>query len=252
MNTSHDSVVQRQFGPQAQAYVESSVHAAGADLDWIEEYVSQLSPARALDLGCGGGHVAYRLARHAGRVIACDLSADMVGAVLETAADKGLPNIEGQVASAADLPFADNTFDCVICRFSAHHWRDFMGGLTETRRVLRQGGIALFIDVAAPENALADTHLQAIELLRDPSHVRDYRLSEWSSALAFAGFELKSLRSWKLRMDFEPWIARMRTSDTHVAAIRSLQEAAAEELCQYFAIEQDGSFVLDTTGIEAI
>ena len=77
----HEAVVGDQFGPRAQAYVESAVHAAGADLDALDVIVGAAKPARALDLGAGGGHVAYLMARHAAMVTACDLSADMLNAV---------------------------------------------------------------------------------------------------------------------------------------------------------------------------
>lgn len=53
MHKSHEENVQYQFGPQAAAYVESSVHANGADLDWIEEGARMAQPICAIDLGAG-------------------------------------------------------------------------------------------------------------------------------------------------------------------------------------------------------
>ena len=60
---SHDSVVADQFGPRAEAYVASAVHARGEDLDDFERLVGARPDAVALDLGCGGGHLAFLLAR---------------------------------------------------------------------------------------------------------------------------------------------------------------------------------------------
>lgn len=88
-DNSHDGHVARQFGPQAAAYVQSAVHAAGADLDRLETIAQALQPRHALDLGSGGGHVAYRIAGHAGAVTACDLSAEMLAAVAQVAAGRG-------------------------------------------------------------------------------------------------------------------------------------------------------------------
>ena len=68
MDRAHEKVVEAQFGPRAQAYVESAVHAGGADLEALEAIVRDRRPARALDLGAGGGHVSYLMARHAGTV----------------------------------------------------------------------------------------------------------------------------------------------------------------------------------------
>ena len=63
----HERVVEAQFGPRARAYVESAVHSQGADLEAIGALAKNLRPALVLDLGAGGGHVSYVVARHAGR-----------------------------------------------------------------------------------------------------------------------------------------------------------------------------------------
>jgi ubiquinone/menaquinone biosynthesis C-methylase UbiE len=250
MNNAHDALVAGQFGPRANAYVESAVHARGEDLAALEAIVAKAAPAHALDLGCGGGHVAYLLARHAARVVAVDLSADMLAAVAETAKGKGLTNIETHRASVERLPFADASFDCTVTRYSAHHWLDFEGGLREARRVAEPGSPAIFMDVFAPGIPLLDTHLQSLELLRDTSHVRNYTLAEWSGALARAGFVLKSVRTWRLHLEFASWIARMRTPEVLVAAIRALQMGAPREVRDHFTIAADGSFTIDTMMLE--
>ncbi|MET0309844.1 MAG: methyltransferase domain-containing protein [Sphingomonas sp.] len=252
MKPSHHAQVLQQFDAQAAAYVASAVHATGEDLDRIEAEARRVAPRLALDLGSGGGHVAYRIATHAQRVIASDLSAEMLAAVADTARDRNLLNIETCVAPAEGLPFDEAVFDFLGCRFSAHHWQDFEGGLREARRVLAPGSTALFVDVVSPGPALLDTHLQAIELLRDVSHVRDYAGSEWGAALARAGFAVRTTRAGRLRMEFSVWTARMRTPEANVAAIRALQNGAPAEVAEHFAIEPDGSFLLDTLFIEAV
>lgn len=251
MSRSQHDLVDNQFGPQADAYVASPVHATGADLDRIRALAAASRPVRALDLGTGGGHVAYALAPHAGTVVACDLSPDMIAAVEREAARRSLANVTGRVAPAERLPFSDGEFDLVASRFSAHHWADMACGLRETRRVLKGGGTAVFVDVVAPSVAALDTHLQAVELLRDPSHVRDYRPSEWVATLEGAGFRINEVRTWRLRMEFAAWTARIDTPVASAAAIRSLQTSAAATTATYFAIEPDGSFELDVAWFTA-
>jgi ubiquinone/menaquinone biosynthesis C-methylase UbiE len=251
MRKAHDALVTSQFGPRASAYVESAVHAEGADLAALEAVAERVRPARALDLGSGGGHAAYRLARHAGMVAAVDLSFDMLKAVADTARQKGLANIETHRASVDRLPFADAGFDMVVSRYSAHHWLDFEAGLRAARRVVKPGAPALFLDVFTPGLALLDTHLQSVELMRDTSHVRNYTLAEWLAALARTRFALKSVQTWRLRLDFASWIARMNTPVVFVQAIRALQAAAPEEVRTHFAIEADGSFTIDTMMMES-
>lgn len=244
------ALVDSQFGPRAQAYVESAVHAAGPDLDALVAIVERAAPGRAIDVGTGGGHVAYLLARHAQSVTATDLSDDMLAAVATTARERGLANLETILAPAEHLPFEDVTFDFAACRFSAHHWHDWEAGLRQTRRVLKPGARAIFIDAYSPGRPLLDTYLQTIELLRDQSHVRDYTTAEWTAALWRAGFTVEGVRTWRLRLEFAAWTARMRTPPLNVEAIRALQTAADAETRAYFAIEADGSFLLDVHLLE--
>lgn len=247
----HESVVDAQFGPRAKAYVESAVHARGPDLEALDAIIGKMQPQHALDLGAGGGHVSYLMARHATQVTTVDLSPDMLAAVAAAAQEKGLGNIRTIKAPVERLPFQDGSFDFLACRYSAHHWWDFEGGLRQARRVLKDGAPAVFIDACSPGPALFDTHLQAVELLRDTSHVRDYSVGEWNAALTRCGFALASCRMWRLRMDFPVWTARMRTPPDNIRAIRHLQEAASAETRKHFAIEEDGSFMLDIGMIEA-
>ncbi|MFQ5478308.1 MAG: hypothetical protein ACE5E4_06800 [Candidatus Binatia bacterium] len=59
------------------------------------------------------------------------------------------------------------------------------------------------IDTLSPEDDELDAFLNRIELLRDPSHVRDYRVSDWREMLAEVGFELEDLEAWNIALEFE-------------------------------------------------
>lgn len=252
MTDIHDRRVEAQFGPRAQAYVASAVHSQGEDLKTLEAIAAEVRPQRALDLGAGGGHVSYALARHAGAVVACDLSAEMLAAVSATARAKDLTNVETVEASVEKLPFPDRSFDMVASRFSAHHWRDFEGGIAEARRVAKPGARGVFVDVYASEVPLFDTHLQAVELLRDVSHVRDHSLSQWVHTLGRAGFALRGVNTWRLRMEFSSWTARMATPEPLARAIREVQRSASVETSAFFAIEPDGSFEIEVAMIDTV
>jgi len=245
MANSHDDLVDRQFGPRANAYVTSAVHAAGIDLDRIEEAARARPGSVIVDLGCGGGHVSYRVAPHARQVIACDLSAEMLDAVRREAETRGFDNIVTRREAAESLSLPDASADMVLCRFSAHHWHDLDAGLRAARRVLKPDGVAIFVDGIAPAGPLLDTHLQTVELLRDTSHVRDYRVDEWIAALGRAGFAVTGIAAHRLPMQFESWTARMRTPPAMIAAIRALQQGAARPVIDFFEIGEDGSFMLD-------
>src|SRR5260221_12310569 len=246
-----EELVARQFGPRAADSLPSAAHAAGEDLQQLAAIVAGAGTARLLDLGCGAGHVAFAVAPAVAEVVAYDLSADMLAVVAESAAKRGLRNLVTRQGGAERLPFADASFDVVMSRFSVHHWRSFAAGLAEARRVLRPSGRAVFRDAVAADSTVCDSFLQAIELLRDPSHVRDYSPEEWRRTLIGAGFGPGATTRRRLRLDFASWVARMRTPPLHVEAIRSLQQRIAAEVTSHFAIEADGSFTIDTLTMEA-
>jgi ubiquinone/menaquinone biosynthesis C-methylase UbiE len=245
---SHDDFIQTQFEPQAQAYLTSAVHARGPDLDYARARIAAQVRARdnALDVGCGAGHLAFIVASLFNHTVALDPSPRMLNTVATEATTRGLATLTTRQGQAAALPFVDGSFDLVCTRYSAHHWTALAEALVEMRRVLKPDGQLLVIDVLGDENPLVDSHLQTIELLRDPSHVRDRTASEWRRALDAAGFAIDDEPSWPLRLDFAAWIARMRTPAVHVAALRALQSCAPLEVKTALAYADDGSFTCTT------
>ncbi|KQQ47224.1 SAM-dependent methyltransferase [Duganella sp. Leaf126] len=267
------TLVATQFGNTASSYLTSAVHAQGADLNALRAIAAGITgsvtvtgsgagfsngPAPGtgpgpvvLDLGCGAGHASFAVAPVAASVTAFDLAPEMLAVVAGAAREKGLHQIVTRQGNVASLPFADASFCMVMTRFSAHHWHDVPAALQEVRRVLKPGGTFVVIDITAPEAPLHDTTLQAVELLRDGSHVRDYRPSEWRCMLADAGFSAPQTDAWKLTMQFDDWTARMRTPLERITAIRSLLDNAPQETRDYFAVQDDHSFTIDATLLRA-
>jgi ubiquinone/menaquinone biosynthesis C-methylase UbiE len=249
--TSHAGKVGKQFGTVAEAYLSSTVHSQGADLEAITGKLRAESGARVLDLGCGAGHLSFAIAPHVEAVVAYDLSAQMIDTVTNEARRRDLRNVSTKEGRVESLPFEDASFDWVCTRYSAHHWTDIRKALSEARRVLKRGGGLIVIDTCAPTNPLFDTHLQTIELLRDGSHVRNYTPAEWKSMITEAGYAVAAQSAWKLPLDFKAWIERMKTPAVYVDAIRSLLQNAPREVVDYFRVAEDGSFTLDTIMTEA-
>ena len=246
--TSHDERVRQQFEPRAAAYLNSNVHAAGPDLKAAVALMQSLPhrPARVLDLGCGAGHLSFALSSGADLVTACDPAEGMLATVLQAAHDRNITNIGTTQARAESLPFGDCHFDLVATRYSAHHWGNVPQALLEAARVLADNGHLLVSDVLGPTLPLVDTHLQAMEVLRDPSHVRNYSILEWQTLLAHARFEVEYVKLWPTRIDAATWVERMRTPQDSVAAIRNLQVKAPAEVARALAFEVDGSFTVQT------
>lgn len=250
-SNSHKNAVDRQFGEQAGAYLTSAVHAQGKDLQRLAALLAAEAGARVLDLGCGAGHASFTAAASAAQVVAYDLSAQMLEVVRQAAAEKGLGNIVQQQGVAESLPFDDASFDIVISRYSAHHWHDVGQALREVKRVLKPGGKVVLMDVVSPGHPLLDVYLQTVEVLRDTSHVRDYAPGEWLNMFTEAGLTISGVTADRLLLEFSSWVARMRTPEHFVTAIRALQQGASQEVINHFAIQPDGSFSTDIMMITA-
>ena len=107
--------------------------------------VASYAPSRVLETGAGTGIVTRRLRDllpATTRLIATDLNPPM----LDVARKKFHPNepIEFQQADAMALPFADASFDAVVCQFSAQFFPDKEKSYSEAHRVLAPGGRYVF------------------------------------------------------------------------------------------------------------
>ncbi|MBJ3591888.1 class I SAM-dependent methyltransferase [Salmonella enterica subsp. enterica serovar Saintpaul] len=250
MHSHHDNV-EKQFGSQAKAYLTSAVHASGRDLQRLAERLSDFPQANVLDMGCGAGHASFIAAQNVKRVVAYDLSSQMLEVVTQAAKEKGLGNISTRQGYAESLPFEDGTFDVVISRYSAHHWHDVGKALREVNRVLKPGGMVIVMDVMSPGHPVRDIWLQTVEALRDTSHVRDYSSGEWLSMINDASLIADTLLTDRLPLEFSSWVSRMRTPAVLTEAIRTYQESASSEVKAYFELREDGSFTSDTIMLEA-
>lgn len=92
-----------------------------------------------LDLGCGTGRFLRPIVSLGWRVTGVDASADQ----LRLAA--AIPGIELVRADAADVPFADESFDACVSTFTHTDVADFAGLVGEARRVLRSGGRFVYV-----------------------------------------------------------------------------------------------------------
>ncbi|MCG8588910.1 MAG: class I SAM-dependent methyltransferase [Proteobacteria bacterium] len=227
--------VERQFSAAAAGYSVSGVHAGGPDLEAMLEVAELRGNERVLDLGCGTGHTTLAFAARALRVDGIDLSRGMLDQARRLASERGVDNCHWHLGDVEDLPFPDASFAVVTSRQSAHHYVSTERALAETARVLAPGGRFVLVDSVAAEDPAADTFLNAFELLRDPSHVRDHRVSEWCRLFAAAGLSATPGPRWWLDMDFDGWVSRSQTAPDAVDALRALVRHAPRAVAEpYF------------------
>lgn len=249
--------VQSQFDDVAANYRTSAVHAAGEDLKLMVRLSPVTAEALVLDAGCGAGHTAMAFAPHVRQVIACDFTRSMLDEVKTLANERGIRNVTTQHGDVENLPFQDHTFDIVASRYSAHHWLHPERALTEFRRVLKPSGTFIISDIMAAENYAQDTFLQTIERLRDPSHVRDYRVSEWQSMLSAAGFAAELVHTFDLTLHFDKWTARMATPKQNAHMIKTLFNHASDDMKRGFGLPEhvsgrDFTFVIPGAIIKGV
>lgn len=103
---------------------------------------------KVLDLASGAGEPALQIAREVGpqgRVVATDLVEEMLTGAKRRAAAAGLSQIEFRAADMEALPFGDEEFDRVTCRFGIMFAPNADRALAEARRVLKPGGRATYL-----------------------------------------------------------------------------------------------------------
>ena len=101
--------------------------------------------ADALEIGAGTGYFSLNLLQEGviGAATGTDISPGMLATLERNAAELGL-EVRTECCDAADLPFADDSFDLVLGHAVLHHLPDLERAFAEFARVLRPGGTLLF------------------------------------------------------------------------------------------------------------
>ena len=109
---------------------------------------------RVLDLAGGTGDLAAKLSQAVGthgQVVLCDINAAMLNHGRDRMIDAGIvDNLEYVQADAEQLPFADNSFDCVTMAFGLRNVTVKENALASIQRVLKPSGRALVLEFSQP------------------------------------------------------------------------------------------------------
>ena len=110
-----------------------------------DEIIRLIDPQKndtILDIASGTGEPGLTIASKlpGGKVMLTDLAEDMLKIAKENATNRGIDNIETRVCDVCELPFADNSFDAISCRFGFMFFPDMLMAAKEMVRVLKPGG----------------------------------------------------------------------------------------------------------------
>ncbi len=112
--------------------------------EWLCNAAGLKPGMRVLDIASGSGQPAFIAAqcvRPGGSVLATDISSEMVEALRLRAAAEGVDNLEAREADMDELPFADESFDAITCRWGYMFSDQPVRAFSESWRVLRPGGV---------------------------------------------------------------------------------------------------------------
>lgn len=181
----------------------------------LERVRSYLTPNdRALELGCGTGSTAIRLAPHVAEILATDYSRTMLGIGRERAAEQGVTNVSFAQADVSNAP--EGPFDVVMAFNLLHLLEDFEGGLTRIAGLVKPGGFFISKTICKPEQGaplkfrLMMMIVPVMQLFGNWPQVRIRSIAEFESAIQKAGFDIIETGNYPAKPPSRFVVARKR------------------------------------------
>jgi ubiquinone/menaquinone biosynthesis C-methylase UbiE len=188
-----------------------------------EELLRLTSPARddrVLDVACGAGALLATYAPAVRRAVGVDLTMAMLDeAMARGSRGQGVLLVRG---AAEQLPFRDEAFSIVVTTWAVHHFADPRPVVREMVRVCRPGGRVAIGDSVGDEDEGKRARQNAIEQLRDPSHVEMRSQSGLMSLLAAEGLIPGGTASGSLPRELEEWCRVAATPPETAARLRAM------------------------------
>jgi ubiquinone/menaquinone biosynthesis C-methylase UbiE len=222
----HIERTRREFGQQAANFAAST---AINDEDHVRRLVDPIGVAaqgRVLDVACGPGIVTVELARTARDVVALDLTPEMLNKARERCGKAARANVCFEEGTASALPFDDASFDAVVTRLSFHHFTEPRTVLAEMHRVLKPSGLLAVADIVTAEDREPAELQNAIEQLRDPSHVRMLPASELRALVIAQRLSIQHDDTWDKVREFEEWVGIVANPE-RIAPLRTVVRSLA-------------------------
>jgi ubiquinone/menaquinone biosynthesis C-methylase UbiE len=200
------SRVKEEFKRQAETLSVAPVFTDSGVLEQIHAAIKPTRTMNLLDLGCGPGIVTAAMAPDVREVVAYDLTPEMLDKARQRCQEAGLKNVRFELGRAEHLPFEEESFDGVVTRLTIHHFLDPRRVMNEAVRVTRRNGKVIVADVVSSENDEEARLHNALETLRDPTHMRMFSPSDMLELVKSAGLRITSTVTWEMKRDYDEWI----------------------------------------------
>jgi ubiquinone/menaquinone biosynthesis C-methylase UbiE len=217
---SHRERILDQFTRQAAPFAASAAIRNEEALERIVQWAGAGADDTVLDVACGPGLLACAFARVAQHATGIDMTPAMLEQARKTQQEQGLKNVNWQQGDVYSLPFPPAQFSIISSRFAFHHLQDPLPALNEMKRVCKPGGKIVVADMAPlPQKATA---LNAVEQLRDPSHVRAMPLDELRDLFKQAGLADPQVNSYRMEGELEDLLSRSFPNDGDADRLREI------------------------------
>ena len=129
--------------------------SGGIDIQWRKDVIKMVKAAKPetiLDIATGTGDLAIMMAKNtSAQITGLDLSAGMLEVGRKKVEAEGLNNRVTMIqGDSENLPFEDNTFDCITVSFGVRNFENLEKGLSEIRRILKPGGTFVILEFSYP------------------------------------------------------------------------------------------------------
>jgi SAM-dependent methyltransferase len=180
-----------------------------------------------LDVACGAGGMTLDFAEVAKRVTGIDLTPAMLAEARALQARRGVANVEWIEGDALPLPFADAAFTVTVTRASFHHMHDPSLVLAQMARVTAPGGKVVLCDLSPDPDKVAA--FDAVEQVRDPSHVHAFPTEDLRALGRDAGLEELHLHAFAAELPLEGVLATSFPGPGALDEVRRRVAADADE-----------------------
>ena len=238
MEIKHREQILDQFTRQAVPFSSAPAIRNQEALNRIVELAGAGPEDTVLDVACGPGLLVCGFARVVRHATGIDLTPAMLEQARELQRQQGLLNITWRLGDVLPLPYEDGEFSIVSARFAFHHFLNPLAVLKEMRRVCQEGGRIVVAD-SAPARGKADA-FNAMERLRDPSHVRAMPVEELREMFARAGLRAR-VESYRLEGELEDLLRRSFPNKGDTDRIREIFERSlADDALDMATRRKDG------------